>query len=198
MPLFSKAKKDMRDELLKFLQFVVAGTQAAPGYAKAPATVVANFRKYEPTLMETVGEVDPSGVVDVRATAAGIAALQPGASTDAKPEPATKSTFVLETGFVPPATKRGGVRESAYPFSSMELGHSFLVPATAEKPLAKLAKSMASTVSGVNKRYLTTYPANHKTKAGQPTGKDGRKFTVRARTVADQEKVEGVRVYRIA
>lgn len=200
MALLAKLKKgELKSKLLSLLSFIVAETQGPNGKGAAPVDAVNDLKKYEPELIEVLGEPNPAGMVFVKATETGIAAVKGvGAVSDA-PAVATsepKQTFVLETGFVPPPTKRGGIRESSYPFATMAIGQSFLVAATDAKPLAKLAKSMASTVSGVNKRYATTYPAKS-SKAGQPTGKDGRKFTVRARMVGDGEKVDGVRVYRI-
>lgn len=50
---------------------------------------------------------------------------------------------------IPKATRRS--RTSAYPFDALEIGQSFFVPATAERP--EPAKTMGSTVSAANERH---------------------------------------------
>lgn len=197
MTMFSKVKNaKQKEELTKLLAFVVAGTLGATGNCVAPAALVNEIVKQESTFLKLHGEPDAVGNVLVSATAEGIAAST-GKPVEASNGAAPKvSPFKLEQGIAVPANKRGGIKGDTYPFESMQKDDSFFVAATEAKP--NPTKSLASTVSSANKRYATTYPTNHKTKAGQPTGKDGRTFTVRARTVADGEVSNGARVWRIS
>jgi hypothetical protein len=141
--------------------------------------------------------VDPAGNITVYATSKGVAAiLGDDAAAAQAPSTETASEIVLETGFAVPPSKRGGAKADIYPFAKMAVGQSFFIPATEEKP--NPTKAMASTVSSANKRNAIVFPAGH-AQAGQPTGKDGRKFTVRARIAGqDNEKANGARVYRVA
>lgn len=95
-----------------------------------------------------------------RATPAGIEyAAQQGATsanqTETERTAATgnegRSAFTIVKGVEPPKPKRGGRSGMVYPFDSMEVGDSFFVPATNEKP--NPAKSLASTVSSATARY---------------------------------------------
>lgn len=198
--LFSKAKGAEKETLTKLLAFIVAGTQQA-GYANVPDTLAKRIEKLEPGLIQprSGADVDPAGNIAVFATSKGVAAgggaaEAPAASGEATEE--AKSEFVLEEGFAVPETKRGGIKADIYPFAKMAVGQSFFVPATEERP--NPAKALASTCSSATKRFASIYPEGH-AKAGQPTGKDGRKFVVRNRTAGqDGEKANGARIYRVA
>ena len=188
--------KETRAKLLSLLTFIVTETQGPNGSGAAPVDAANDLLKAAPTFIQIISQPDAVGNVQIKATPAGIAAVQP-AATPVQASPAVAATptqFLIEDGFAVPVASRGGARATVYPFASMNLGQSFFVPATDAKP--NPAKAMASTVSGVNKRYAKFYAEGHE-KAGQPTGKDGRKFTVRARTIEQGEKVNGARVYRI-
>lgn len=195
--MFPKVKKvSEKKTLVELLTFIVAGTLSAAGCAIVPQNLAKEIHKQEPTFLKINTEADPAGNVSVSATSEAIAALGGTAPAAAEAVAASKPSFVLESGFTPPESKRGGIKSDIYPFAQMEVGQSFFVAATEARP--NPAKVMASTVSGAIKRYATHYPAKH-AKAGQPTGKDGRKFTVRARVAGqDGEKANGARVYRIA
>lgn len=204
-PLFGKLKAgEARNQVLEMFKHVVAGTTSAAGFALVPKDFAEKAVKAEPTLLEVNQGVPPdaNGMVQVRATAAGIAALNGGGSvsTDATPA-ASKPTFEIAAGIAIPPAKRGGIRESTYPFDSLKVGESFFVPASDKVP--NPAKPLGSTVSSANKRFAAVYPATTgkdkkpHPKAGQPTGKDGRKFAVRPRTTADGEKSNGARIWRI-
>lgn len=214
MALFGKAKTgETRNQMLSLFSHIVKETKSAVGYALAPQSMVDKSEKYEPGLVSVNPNVpaDVTGNVQVKATDKGLKAfdeltgLQAGGATEQAAPEAEKPTFVLEEGFAPRAAKRGGIRESLYPFDKMKVGASFFVAATDAQPAPH--KTLGSTVSSANKRYAATYPI-YKGKAvngarplhpksGQTTGKDGRTFTVRAVTVADGEKSNGARVYRI-
>ena len=202
--LFGKIKAgEARNIVLQMFTSLVAATQVPPGYMLVPKDVAEKAAKAEPTLIEINQAVaaDAAGNLQVRASAAGIAALAGAGAPSAPAVEVSKPTFALETGIEIPPAKRGGIREATYPFESMEVGQSFFLPATADNP--NPAKSMGSTISSANKRYAAVYPATTgrdkkpHPKAGQPTGKDGRKFSVRPRTVADGEKSNGARIWRI-
>lgn len=210
--LFSKVKggQPEKKQLGDLLMFVVNGTRGEAGCALVPNTLATKIEKLEPGLIQprSGAEVDPAGNIAVYATSKGIAAVlgeEAAASTPAAAAPAAsapaaegngKSAFTLDSGFVVPPTKRGGIKADIYPFAQMAVNQSFFVPATEDKP--NPAKALASTVSSATKRYAAAYPVGH-AQAGQATGKDGRKFVVRARTAGvDGEKLNGARVYRIA
>jgi hypothetical protein len=211
--LFGKATPTVRKQLTELLAFIVAGTQGPAGCANIPKVRVAEILKYEPRAIETQGNADPAGNILVRATQEGIIAsggtvqekVTVGAGDVGSVDAVlgSSSKFVLEDGFEPPPpSKRGGIKGEIYPFAKMAVGQSFFLEATTEHPTP--AKAMGSTVSSANKRFAATFPLTTgkdkkpHAQAGQPTGKDGRKFTVRERTVADGEKKNGARVYRIA
>lgn len=210
MALFAKSKGGPQEKktLTELLKFIASETTKpnGVGHALAPKNLVDKIQKLEPGLVEIKGTVDPGGNIPVSATIKGVEAsggTVPAANESAASESDdSTSEFVLESGFAPPPINRGGLKGSVYPFDRMSVGHSFFVAATTDN--AEPAKGLASTVSSANRRYAAVYPATvgkDKTphaKAGQSTGKDGRKFTVRARTVADGEKSNGARVYRIA
>lgn len=195
--MFSKVKKAAEKKtLIELMTFIVTGTLSAAGHAMVPAAFAKQIETLEPTLIKINGEPDVAGNVSVFATSLGVAAVQgPPATDGATTEAAPKMTFVLESGHVPPEPKRGGIKADTYPFAQMAVGQSFFVAATDKVP--NPAKRLGSTVSSATKRYASVYPAKH-AKVGQSTGKDGRKFVCRARTVADGEKSNGARVYRVA
>ena len=184
--LFSKSKGGAAEKeiLMKLLRFVVKETQGVYGFANAPKNLVDKIEKLEPGLIQprSGAEVDPAGNIAVFATSKGItAALGEGAITTEATAPATESKFVLETGFTPPVTKRGGVKASLYPFAQMKIGQSFFIPATAERP--NPAKALASTASSASKRFKDS----------------GRKFIARPRKAGvDGEKQDGARIFCVA
>ncbi len=115
-----------------------------------------------------------------RATEAGIAYVNEQSGETETPKSA--ASFELETGVALPSVRRGGRGATVYPFDEMEVGHSFHVPVSEDKP--NPAKSLASTVSSATARY--------KDEAGEVT----RKFVVRS-VGAEDPKGAGARVFRI-
>lgn len=68
------------------------------------------------------------------------------------PKPKEKPVFSAPIQFeLPEAGKRGGARPEQYPFSSLEVGGAFFIPATAAKP--DPATEFASTVASATKRF---------------------------------------------
>ena len=198
MTLFSKSKggAEERKKLNELLAFIVNGTRGPAGYANVPNALAEKIEKLEPGLIQpkSGATIDPAGNIAVYATSKGVAAIL--GDDVAATEQESSSEFALESGFAVPPSKRGGVKADIYPFAKMAVGQSFFIPATEDRP--NPTKAMASTVSSANKRNASVFPAGH-AQAGQPTGKDGRKFTVRARVAGqDGEKANGARVYRVA
>lgn len=115
-----------------------------------------------------------------------------------KSQGASKSMFKIESNIaVPKASKR--TRASAYPFDELEVGQSFFVPATAERP--DPAKTMGSTVNGANARFSEEIPGETRTnRKGNvvPATRQLREFIVRPVTEdVDGVEVKGARVWRI-
>lgn len=191
--MFAKVKKvNEKKVLMDLMAFIVTGTQGPYGMALVPVGHAKEIAKHEPSFVKLNAETpDPAGNISVSATAEGIAAITGKAPEADAATPTKASTFLIEEGFaIPPSKGRGGFKVSIYPFALMGVGQSFFVPATEAHP--NPAKGLGSTVSSANKRYAA------KDKEDKDTGKDGRTFTVRARTVADGEKSNGARVYRVS
>jgi hypothetical protein len=201
--MFKNAKKAEREQLTELLSFIVTGTKSEVGRANVPFKLAQRINALEPGSLQIHGAPDTAGNTHVSATERVLkvgAESQNVASNEGAVAETAKPTYELETGFEPPVTRRGGFKTDIYPFDKMSVGQSFFVPATEKRP--NPAKALQSTISSASRRYATTYPAtvgkdkHAHPKAGQPTGKDGRKFVVRARTAADGEKSDGARVYR--
>lgn len=105
---------------------------------------------------------DEEGAIATRATQKGIdfmntqvieapvPALVPAPAEDVKVD--VKPLFAIDDGIALPTIKRGGRgRAPIFPFDALEVGQSFHIPATAERP--DPAKSLASTVSSANAKY---------------------------------------------
>jgi hypothetical protein len=117
-----------------------------------------------------------------------------------------KQVFTIDNGIVPPAAKRTGVKEEIYPFSQLQVGQSFFVPATKKQPAP--AKAFASTVSSATRRFSIPHPEG-KTRVNRkgvsvPVMVSQREFTIRAVKSGQKydngftEKADGARVFRIA
>ncbi|MAQ09597.1 MAG: hypothetical protein CMQ11_07160 [Gammaproteobacteria bacterium] len=121
-------------------------------------------------MVETNTEITDGDKVAVRATEKGQAEAPAPSSnegntnvTDTNTAAPAASQFALIEGAVLPEG-RAPRSSSVYPFETMNVGQSFFVPATEDKP--NPAKSLASTISSANKRF-------------SKEGADGRKFTVK-------------------
>ena len=195
--MFTSVKNRMkRDKLIRLLGFLVQaatvipeGATAPVGFALIPEKDAKELVAAEPTFVSINPSVpaNAEGKVQVAALAAGIADFQ-AAQTPAVPAvgtaaptdgsqaaaPAATSEFAISSDIPLPSIQRGGgVRESKYPFSKLEIGQSFFVKST--------PKAFASTISGQNRKFAKSTPK--------------RKFTLRAVT---ENGVNGVRVWRMA
>lgn len=116
-----------------------------------------------------------------------------------EPEAKAKPSFELETGVELPKARRGGRGATVYPFDAMEVGHSFHVPATEDKP--NPAKSLASTVSSATARYAVPDEngATRTNRKGKevPVMHETRKFVVRS-VGSEDPKGPGARIFRTA
>ncbi len=157
-------------------------------------------------LVEVNTAVAPNadGMIPARATAKLAAEL--GAKLAAAP--VAKATFAIVDAvpFVPGV--RGGVKEEVYPFSKLEVGQSFVVPVSEDKPTPeKVVEKFGSTVSSATRRFAVETGETRTNKKGKvvPVLKATRKFTLRPITVGQTypnstfvETVSGARVFRIA
>lgn len=139
----------------------------APFHMATPAEVK---NLLDNDMVEVNNEITDGDKVAVRATEKGQAeAPAPSTNegntnvTDTNTAAADKPSFDLIEGAVLPEG-RAPRSSSVYPFDTMNVGQSFFVPATDDKP--NPAKSLASTISSANKRF-------------SKEGADGRKFTVK-------------------
>lgn len=206
--LFGKVKslkdRKMYQDLFKF---IVEATNTPAGYATAPASHVREIAAQYPDYLLVSGDPDPGGNVRVSATPAGIAAL--GGVAAAAPVETAASMFTIDDGFIVPPSARGVARTETYPFTPMQVGQSFFVPATEAKP--NPAKSLNSTINSTNRRFSDVFPAkkgkNPHPQAGQPTGIAKRKYVVRPVKAgalsnpndpnSKRETANGARVYRV-
>lgn len=118
--------------------------------------------------------VNEQGEVATRATQKGIQKM-----SKVEPIPAISSAFAIEDGVPMPTFAARGRRSNMYPFDALNVGQSFFVPATVEKP--NPAKSLASTVSSATARYAVPLEGQFKAnKAGEqvPVMAETRKFRV--------------------
>lgn len=203
--------------LITLAMIVAAGEN---GLASVPLSV------YQPLAASGLVEVnsaaiEPNGNAPVRATAAGVAQVNGAPVPD--PKPAATGGYSIDSGIeVPAISGRGRGASTVYPFEQMEIGNSFFVPATAERP--DPAKQLASTVSAATARYqVAKEPAEYKqvVNAVYAKGPDGklardaegkliktgertdtvqvmvqiRKFMIRGVT---EKGVAGARIWRVA
>lgn len=170
---------------------------------------------YAPLVEAGLVEINPSttdenGNVATRATQKGIESLDSAATVaDNATSEATSATaatgetqkvktmFNIEDSIpVPtiPGRSRGG---NVYPFGQLEVGQSFFVANSEDKPNA--AKSLASTVSSATARYAVASEdgATKTNKKGEvvPVMVETRKFVVRS---VEENGVKGARVWRTA
>lgn len=173
-------------------QIVQATLDNAPGYVHAPESEVAEL--VAQGLVEVNHEIkDSNDNPAVRATQKGIEQMASKQTKSATPATENKSAFAIEDGIEMPAVKRSGLGNELYPFDALQVGQSFFVPNSEDKPNA--AKSLASTVSSATARYAQQDP-NGATRVNRkgvevPVMVNTRKFRVLA--------VEGgARVWRVA
>lgn len=187
-----------------FKKEIVAATATA-GFLLVKADTVAALVTDGSIEVNTATAADANGLQPARATAKLIAEL----ATPAAPAPVVaKPVFELQSGIVPVAGLRGGVKEEVYPFSKMEIGISFVVPVNDKMATPEaVVEKFSSTVSSATRRFAvkseTEFRKNDK---GEQVAKmiPTRKFTLRPVTAGTKydngftEPVSGARVFRIA
>jgi hypothetical protein len=194
-------KNQFKDKkLVKLLAFIIAATEGPATFGFAPEKEVDEIAAAQPTFL-TVDKTqkDANGNVKVSSTPAAKAALE-AAPAPAAAQPKQALNIALETGIPVPEAKRGPTRVEVYPFSKMDVGASFFVASTTERP--DPAKALSSTVGSATKRYNepvvengVAVMENAKRRDGsefqRPKMKQTRKFIIRA--------VEGgARIWRTA
>ena len=156
------------------------------------------------------GMTDENGYVATRATQKGIESLDSAATVaDNATSEATSATaatgetqkvktmFKIEDSIPVPTISGRGRGGNVYPFDQLEVGQSFFVANSEDKPNA--AKSLASTVSSATARYAVASEdgATKTNKKGEtvPVMVETRKFVVRS---VEENGVKGARVWRTA
>ena len=156
------------------------------------------------------GMTDDNGYVATRATQKGIESLDSAATvadnatSEATSETAAtgktekvKTMFKIEDSIPVPTISGRGRGGNVYPFDQLEVGQSFFVPNSEDKPNA--VKSLASTVSSATARYAVASEdgATKTNKKGEvvPVMVETRKFVVRS---VEENGVKGARVWRTA
>lgn len=146
---------------------------------------------------------DANGMIPARATA-----KLAGELGTAAPAPVAKATFTIDATvpFIPGV--RGGLKEEVYPFSKLEVGQSFVVPVSEDKPTPeKVVEKFGSTVSSATRRFSEKTGETKVNKKGVTVDvlKATRKFTLRPITAGQTypnstfvESVSGARVFRVA
>jgi len=178
----ARAKKPTKKEL-DLLAAIVEATASEAGMLFASEKESAKL--VELGLVEiNVTITDDAGNVATRATQEGVNAMSKTNETASPEATETKAagSFELESGIALPTVRRGGRGANIYPFDEMDVGQSFHVPVSEDKP--NPAKSLASTVSSATARY--------KDESGEVT----RKFVVRS-VGAEDPKGPGARVFRV-
>ena len=154
------------------------------------------------------GMTDENGNVATRATQKGIESLDSAATVaDNATSEATSATaatgetqkvktmFKIEDSIPVPTISGRGRGGNVYPFDQLEVGQSFFVANSEDKPNA--AKSLASTVSSATARYAVASEdgATKTNKKGEvvPVMVETRKFVVRSVVFFD---AKGARVWR--
>lgn len=156
------------------------------------------------------GMTDENGNVATRATQKGVESLDSAATVaDNATSEATSATaatgetqkvktmFKIEDSIPVPTISGRGRGGNVYPFDQLEVGQSFFVANSEDKPNA--AKSLASTVSSATARYAVASEdgATKTNKKGEvvPVMVETRKFVVRS---VEENGVKGARVWRTA
>ena len=150
--------------------------------------------------------VNEAGEIATRATQAGIESLDKGNSNADNTNSQTaetgktekvKTMFKIEDSIPVPTISGRGRGGNVYPFDQLEVGQSFFVANSEDKPNA--AKSLASTVSSATARYAVASEdgATKTNKKGEvvPVMVETRKFVVRS---VEENGVKGARVWRTA
>lgn len=193
--------------LIGLKSIILAGTASA-GFALAKQADVAPLITDGLVEVNTTIAPDANGMVQVRATDK-LKAESAAPATGAPAELVAKPVFAIDSGIVPVDGVRGGVKEEVYPFSKLEVGQSFVVPVSADKPTpADVVEKFSSTVSSATRRFAEKSATETKTnRKGETVAVlvATRKFTLRPVTAGQTyagstfvEPVSGARVFRTA
>lgn len=192
------AKKSAKFVAVGMAAIVAATLDASKGF------IYVSEKEYAPLVADGLVEVNPTmaneaGELATRATQKGIDSVNKAEDNQGS-APVTaevgntekvKTMFQIEDNIPVPAISGRGRTGTTYPFDQLEVGQSFFVANTEEKPNA--AKSLASTVSSATARYAEPTGNTKMNKKGEevPEMRETRKFIVRS--------VEGgARVWRTA
>lgn len=172
-----------KSELSTSLNRVVEATLSTdPGFIFLSPDDIRNLlAEYPGSIQVDIAHRDKKGNVAARATSQGISAAYGGDSAEHSEEhvaPVTRTRFKLDDNIPIPVPRRGIQAEPRYPFNLLNVGQSFMVPATPERP--NPAKGLASTVSSANKRMARLNPP--------------KKFIIRP---VDENGVKGARIWRV-
>lgn len=186
-------------------EIVTATLDTTKGFLLVKAANVAALVTDGSIEINTAVDPDANGLQPARATAKLIAELSAAPVVAA---PVAKPVFELQSGIIPVAGLRGGVKEEVYPFSKMEIGISFVVPVTEKMPTPEaVVEKFSSTVSSATRRFAVKSDTEFRTNdKGESVAKmiPTRKFTLRPVTAGTKydngfvEPVSGARVFRIA
>ena len=156
--------------------------------------------------------MNEAGEIATRATQKGIDSLQSNgdntseaseastnsetAATETGKSQKVKTMFKIEDNIPVPTISGRGRGGNVYPFDQLEVGQSFFVANSEDKPNA--TKSLASTVCSATARYAVPSEdgATKTNKAGEtvPVMVETRKFVVRS---VEENGVKGARVWRM-
>lgn len=176
------------------LKSIVDGTRSATGYTMVDEKHVEELVKAGHAEVNT--EIKKDGQVAARASQTLLAQYPV--------EMPAKQAFQIDNGLVPPAAKRTGLKEEIYPFSQLQVGQSFFIPATEANK--NPATTFASTVSSATRRFAEKHATQTRVnRKGEtvPVLVPSRKFTIRAVKAGQKydngfvEKQDGARVFRI-
>lgn len=200
--LENKAQKMKREALEALPRIVAATNESEGGYTFCTVEIVAYLEKNG--LAEGNAEIkNEHGAIACRATQKGIETVmtkETEGTVEAVAAPAM--IFEIETVPLPPAKRGGpGVGNTKYPFDKLEVGQSFFVPATADKP--EPWKSLGSTVTSATARFdelVTNADGSPKMRENRKGNivqevKHTRVFVIRKDKKGD---VEGARIGRTA
>ena len=143
----STAKKNTAAPVIGLAEIVAAGPN---GLYTSPAVhgplVEAGMVEINPAMTNEAGEIA------TRATQKGIDEMNQNTETGTAAASAPVATsFAIEDNVPMPTGSGRGRGGNVYPFDALEVGQSFFVPNSEEKPNA--AKSLASTVSSATARF---------------------------------------------
>lgn len=186
------------------LSEIVEATAKDPFYSLQNNNKTVNFL-LDAGLIECNKSITEGTKVAHRATQKGINIMNETTETPIpEPEgsvPNAPSYQISDNVPLPPVRRAGAGGSSQYPFDQLEVGQSFFVPATEEKP--NPGKTLQSTVSSASRRYAEKTDEMKEVNikgeiVERPKLRYHKKFTVRSvEEEHDGVMVKGARVWRI-